>query len=127
MNHEELKTKIDDHIDLIAFSAKGLAEAKDRATKFLIISGLLLNRQKELKVAIAQLQTLANAEYYTALSGAEGGTGKAAIQKAQAEANPKYAAAREALEEAQAEEKWVSGYLEIFSNAHVTYRQYSKD
>lgn len=124
---QTLEQAIKEHVELIAVNPRGLAEARVRAGQFLIMSTMLLDEQKIVKVMISKATTMANGAYADAMSAVSSDPKiKVTEAKAIAENNAEYVKFREALEEAQAEEKWISGYISIFNDAHLLYRQYSK-
>ena len=126
MNLEQVQQLIDEHVDLIILDAKGLAEAKDRCGKFLWLTAVLTSYLKDLEIKKAKVKTLERTKYFEAIQ-SETDTKQVTEKKLRAEGNVIYTSAREALEEVDALRTWIRGYVEVFNNAHVTYRQYSRE
>lgn len=125
MDLENLKILINEHVRLITIDAKGIIEAKERAGKFLQVHAILSGQLMELEVQIAKLNTLVTAQFATAV---DESTGKSITEKkVHAERNPAYAQARENFEIAEAQRSWIKNYMKIFDNAHVMFRQYSRE
>ena len=125
MKFEELKELIDEHIDLILLDAKALKEAQDRATRFLVVVSVLSNYRLDLEKKKTKLITLREAHFSQALGRSE--AKNVTEKKMEAESDPKYTGQREAVEEIDSEISWVKCHIEIFNNAHITYRQLSKE
>ena len=124
-SENKYETMVNEHIALITIDAKGLAEAKERAGRFLIASAILVAYLKETEIRIAKLKPLEKSELYTAILASDGKN--ATQQKDAAQTNSAYIEAREALEEGEAQRTWIKGNIAIFDNAHVLFRQYSRD
>lgn len=125
MTFHDLEKIVSEHIDLIEISATALASGKDRAAKFLVMEAILVNHLKTLEEGKAQLATLTNASYAQAMLMADGKN--VTENKAKAENDPHYAQVREASEMIDAEINWVKNHMKIFDNAHVMFRQYTRD
>lgn len=125
MTREEIEGVVERGIEEIAINASSLADAKPRAGRMLTRVAVLTNYLREIEEELPKLQTLVNAQYATALNSA---TGKGVTEKkVEAEANPVYAEAVEKKAVLDAQRDWVKNYIKIFDNAHVMYRQYSRD
>lgn len=125
MTFEEVEQIVADHVGLIPMSAVALAQAKDRAAKFLVVQAILSNHLKTLRDAKPQASTMERASYAQCLM--ETTSKKVTENKIHVEANPKYTITREALELIDAEINWTKEHFEIFKDAHVLYRQNSKE
>jgi hypothetical protein len=125
MTFEQLQNVVNEALDLIPINAVALTQSKDRSSKFLVVQAILLNHLKSLEEAKAQVSTISNGSYFQALS--TGTSNKVTENKAQAESNPEYTKNREALENLDAEINWTKGHLKIFDNAHILFRQFSKE
>jgi len=121
MTFDELQDKVDEAVKLILITPKGLASAKERAAKFLLIMAFLANYQRELTSKHAKAQTLLDATYAKAIVNAEGKS--VTEKKVHAASDSDYAEARELSEVYSGEREWVKTYIRIFENAHLTYRQ----
>lgn len=125
LTFDQVEQAVLEHIDLIEISSSSLAQGKDRAAKFLIVQSLLSSYLKQVEEGKAKAQTLVSAEYATAIACADG---KNITEKKQsAEADPKYTAVREKVEELDAEIRWLKTHIDIFQNAHVMFRQYTRE
>ena len=115
MEFEEVQALVNEHIQLIAFSKDSYKEALERATKFLVISAIVAEFKREM---------LRDAFYAKALSEAEGKN--VTEKKAMVPLNPDYAKQVEVCGELEASIGWSRTMIDIFNNAHVTYRQIAK-
>lgn len=124
MEFEEIQELVHEHIQLIAFGKGAFNEALDRATKFLTMVAILSDFKLERERRKAKLTTLREAFYTHAMR--ESSSKQVTEKKAEAESNKEYTDQREAVEEIEAEISWARTNMEIFNNAHVTYRQMAK-
>ncbi len=120
---QEIEEQVEHGIEEIAVTAKSLADAAPRAARFLARVALLTDFLRSLEEDLPKHQTLVNTQYFTAINQASGKN--VTEKKLEAEANPVYCAAVEAKAAIDAQRDWVKGYIKIFDNAHVMYRQYS--
>lgn len=125
LSKEEVLGIIERGVEEIAVNAQSLADAKPRAGRMLTRVAVLTNYLKQLEEDLPKHQTLVNAQYYTAINAASGKN--VTEKKIEAEASTIYCAAVEQKATVDAERDWVKRYIEIFNNAHVMYRQYSRD
>lgn len=125
MDFEQLQALVMENIDLIEVSPSGIVLSKERAAKFLTIQALLSNHLKMLQDAKAKVSTLEKATYAQAIVIADGKN--ITEKKVQAEANPQYSVQRENLELIDSEVNWTKQHYDIFANAHVMFRQYSRE
>lgn len=121
----DLEERIAKTMELVKLTQKGLGEASERASEFLIIQALIANEIRETSEDLAKLYTIESGTLHDCVSksSAKGVTEK----KMEAARNPKYTNARESKEVCDAKITWLKTYLKIFDNAHITYRQHSKD
>lgn len=125
MTDESLRSKIAEHLELIKFSSKGLSEAPDRTCKFLVMVAILANEKRSCEQDKAKLTTLVATSFSNALNSSQG---KGVTEKKlEAEKDPQYTEFREALEDCESKISWLRTYIDIFNNAHITYRQMSKE
>lgn len=124
MEFEQIKQLVDDHIDLIALGPKAHKEALDRTTRFLIVIALLADYKLELERRKAKVATMRDAFYSHAVTTAEGKN--VTEKKVQAESNKQYTDQRESVEEIDAEMWWLKTHIDMFNNAHLTYRTMAK-
>lgn len=125
MTFDEIQKIVNDHLDLICMDATGLARAKDRAATFLVVQAILSNHLKALRDAKPMISTVEKATYAQAMMDTT--SKKVTENKITAEANPTYSKSREALELIDSEISWTKEHFEIFGNAHVLFRQHSKE
>ena len=125
MTRQEIDGLVERGVEEIAITAHSLADAKPRAGRFLTRVAVLTNYLRDLEEELPKLQTLVNAQYAVAIQGAEGKN--ITEKKVSAEAAPVYSDAVEAKAKLDAQRDWVKNYIKIFDNAHVMYRQYSRD
>lgn len=122
---EDLQRIVMEHIDLIEISPQAIVQSKERAAKFLVMQALLSNHLKEIQDAKVKCSTLEKASYAQAIMGAAGKN--ITENKIVAEADPRYCEAREAMELIDSEVNWTKQHFDIFNNAHIMFRQYSKE
>lgn len=120
----KIKEVVDSHIDLIAFDGSALNESLERATKFLIVVAVLSDFKLNCERRKAKLTTLREAFFSHAMQNSQ--AKQVTEKKAEAESNKEYTNQREAVENLEAEISWARVTIDIFNNAHVTYRQLSK-
>ena len=120
---EQLQKLIADHIELVEINKNAFQEARERAAKFLVIQAHLANHMKSLEDVKVKVSTIEKAQYSQSLMAQSGKN--VTENKINAEADPKYAAARESIELVDAEVNWTKRHYEIFGNAHVMFRQIS--
>lgn len=125
MSEESLRTKVKEGLELIKYSTRAMNEAPDRSTQFLIMVALLTDERRSCEEDKSKLDTLVAASYAQAMgrSVLKGVTEK----KIEAEQDTSYTDIREAQENCAAKMTWIKTYIEIFNNAHITYRQFSKE
>ncbi len=125
MNEEQLRASIDEHLALIKYSNKSIKKAPDRATQFLIMVALLADAKRSVEEDKAKLSTLVSATYANAMGRS---TAKQVTEKkAEAENDENYTNVREGLELCESKISWLKVYINIFENAHLTYRQFSRE
>lgn len=125
LNDANLRARISEHLDLIKYDRKGMTEASERATAFLTMVAILADEKRGCEEDKSKLSTVTSASYAQAMGRS---TSKQVTEKkAEAEMDEGYTAVREALEQCEAKISWLKTYMEIFNNAHITYRQFSKE
>ena len=122
---EQIEEIVDRGVGEIAVNAHALADAQPRAGRFLTRVAILTDFLRTLEEELPKHQTLVNSQYFTAINTAGGKN--ITEKKVEAEANPVYAEAVEKKAAVDAQRDWVKNYIKIFDNAHVMYRQYSRD
>ena len=118
---EELEQMVADHIDKVAVTSYAIKEARERAAQFLVIQAHLSNHLKALDDVKVKASTSEKANYAQSLMSQSGKN--VTENKILAEADPRYAAARESVELIDAEHNWTKRHFDIFGNAHVMFRQ----
>lgn len=125
MREEDLRLKIQEHLELIKYSSRSIKDAPERATQFLIMVAVLSDEKRSCEEDMAKLSTLTSASYAQAIGHS---TSKQVTEKKiEAEQDTNYTTMREALEICQAKISWLKTYINIFDNAHLTYRQFSRE
>jgi hypothetical protein len=125
MNFSQIKELIDEHIGLITVDAKAIAGARDRAAKFLVIQSVLATYMKDLDVEKAKFSSVVDMQYSQALRTTDGKT--ITEKKVHVAENAEYVKYKDSLAELDAQRDWVKTHIKIFDNAHLTFRQYSRD
>jgi hypothetical protein len=125
MNEEALKQKISEHLELIKYSSASLREAPERASSFLVMVAVLADVKRSCEQDKAKLTTVCAGAYAEALS--YSGGKNVTEKKIDAEKDSNYTVYREALEECEAKISWLKTYIDIFNNAHITYRNLAKE
>lgn len=123
MNDKAIEDFIMKHVRLIEVNPEALSQALERAGKFLIAESVLTSLLKETEVSLTKTTSIERATFAQCID--ESVAANITKQKADAEANPTYAEAREQHEVLEAKRKYLKNYIEIFRNAHVLYRQQS--
>lgn len=125
MDEKTLRAKIQEHLDLIKYDAKGLREAPERATAFLVMVAILADEKRSCEEDKAKLTTLSSTTYAQAMG--RSNSKQVTEKKAEAEMDEVYTAMREGLEQCEAKISWLRTYIDVFNHAHITYRQFSKE
>jgi len=120
---EQIEEIVERGVQEIAVNAQSLADAGPRAGRFLTRVAVLTDFLRTLEEESPKHLTLVNAQYAQAIKMADGKN--ITEKKVEAEANPEYAAATERKGEHDAKHDWIKGYIKIFDNAHVMFRQYA--
>lgn len=125
MNLSQIEQIIKNHVELITIDAKGLAEARERASKFLTITALLANYLRDLEIEIGKHSATVEASYAQSIkiSDAKNITEK----KVYAVEDPVYSRNKVTMDQLEAQRNWIKTYMRIFENAHLMFRQYSRE
>lgn len=124
MNREQVQELVDERVQDIVVDSKSLGESKQRAARFLSSVALLTSRLRDIEVARSKMQTIMDATYAQVIQGKTGGVTE---KKLATSSDPEFTAIRERFDEVDAEYNWVKGYIKIFDNAHLMFRQYSRE
>ncbi|RLI54075.1 MAG: hypothetical protein DRP09_14030 [Candidatus Thorarchaeota archaeon] len=124
MVNEELKDLIEGGLADIRLGTKGFGEAIDRATRFLLIQASLADVKLGFEEELAKKNTLCDGYFHDALKNSE--AKQVTEKKLDAGTDVDYAKSRENKEILEAEIKYLRTLMDIFGNAHVTYRQIAK-
>lgn len=122
---QSVSNVINEHLELITVDAKSLADAKNRAAKFLVATSILSTFLKQFEDDIARTKTLTEAQYAHGIGSAEGKN--ITEKKVNVALFKDYTDARETLEKLESFKNWVKTHTKIFENAHLMFRQYSRD
>lgn len=123
MTNREITTFIDENMNLIVVNAKGIAEAQQRAGKFLLACSTLAHYLMGIEISLAKLRTLYEIAFANAIDVAGGKT--ITEKKVNAIKNVDYANAKEKYEIIEAQRAWIKTNIKIFENAHILFRQLS--
>lgn len=124
MDNESVKGLVEEGVALIAYS-KGITDGEERSSRFLGINALLATHQMDIEIGIAKLKTIEEAVYAQIYNAIESGTVSA--RENEVKLNPDYQTARINHANGKAELTWVKTHISIFENAHLMYRQFSRD
>lgn len=125
MSLQQVEEAIERGVAEIAVNTHSLSDAQPRAGRFLTRVAVLTDFLRTLEEDLPKHGTLVKAQYHAAINMA---TGKGITEKkVEAEANPIYAKAVEDEASVNALRDWVKTYIKIFDNAHIMYRQYSRN
>lgn len=125
MDLDQIQQLVDEHLELLTVDARGILEARERASKFLVVQSVISTFLRQWDERKAKMTTIYEATYAKACRQA---LGKNITEKKinVAEDND-YSDAREAVEVADSIRDWLKTHIKIFENAHITFRQYSKE
>lgn len=125
MNYDQLRSIVDEHVDLIKVDAKSLSQARELSTKFLVVFSYLANFLRDIDTQKAKMVSLEEATYARAVQNADGKN--VTEKKINSALDDEYNTSREQRAQLDALRDWTKNMMKIFENAHVTYRQYSRD
>lgn len=122
MINSEIKELVDKNLALLPSETMiTQQEAAVRSGRFLSVVAELANYQHSLINKKINADSQETVNYSAALSSSEGRDAEA--RKASAKASSSYIAARESLEQVEADLLWVKTIMSVFENASVLYRQ----
>ncbi len=119
---EEIEKYVKENIKLITFDS--YSNVLEKTTIFLMVVSTLSNFKKELELKKTKIDTIKEAIWAKALISSEGKT--AGEKKADAATDNEYSKFKEEYDVIEANISWLKTNIEIFNNAHLTYRQISK-
>lgn len=122
---DKVSSLINDHLELITVDAKGIAEARERAAKFLVAQSVLSTFLRKFEDDLARSVTMKDVTHAQAIQTAEGKN--VTEKKANATLDTNYSNAREFNETLEAFKYWIKTHIKLFENAHLMFRQYSKE
>jgi len=121
----DIKRLLEEYIAALPLNKSiSIPEAERRAGLFLTAQAQLAEIKHGFTEELIKLTSVQSAVYAQEL--AKGGAKTMTENKVTAEASPEYTKAREALESIQNDIAYIRAHQELFSNAHVLYRQLSK-
>ncbi len=125
MNIEKLEELINEHLDMITITTKSILDAKERSGKFLIIQSILATFLRDFEEDRSKVKTLELTSYAISLGASEGKN--ITEKKVNVELDRAYSQNREDLEKMDAIREYLKTHIKIFENAHLMYRQYSRE
>lgn len=125
MDFSQVKDLVNEHIDLITITAAGLAQATERATKFLIIQSILVSYLKDVDDDIAKVDVAKEAIFADSIRKSDGKT--ITEKKINVAEDINFSSIKQQREELDSLRSWVKGHIKIFENAHLLYRQNSRE
>jgi len=129
MNYEQIEKNaanlIDDHLKMITVDARGLAEARERAAKFLIVQSILATFLKNFEDDLARAVTLRDAQFARGIAVTDGKN--ITEKKINVANNRDYTDARESQEKLDAFKNWIKVHIKIFEHAHLLFRQHARE
>lgn len=125
MDINQIKKLIDDHVDLITITASSLVNSRELSSKFLVAQSLLATFLKDFEDDKSKLVTVKEATYAISIKSAEGKT--ITEKKVSVNLDANYTNAREAVEQIENIRDYIKVHMKIFENAHLLYRQFSRD
>lgn len=120
----EIKEYVNKHMLLVRYEPKSLKDPIQRCTEFLMVQATLSDYLRLCETELARHTSIVEGLFHDATAAASGGITE---KKLAAGSQPDVVSARENKEDLEATIKWTKTYLKIFDNAHVTYRQLSRD
>ena len=125
MTFEQIQGLVDEHLEMILSESRSPYEAQDKARKFLVIQSLLASYFKDVEEQFIKLQTVQDAMYSQSIRCIDGKN--ITEKKVFVSEDPAYVKSREELETQDALKNWVKTHIKIFENAHLSFRQESKE
>jgi hypothetical protein len=125
MEQSEIEDIVAEAVDLIAITAEGLADSRDRSAKFLVVQAILTTYLRQVNEELAKLSALRDAIFADSIRKTEGKN--ITEKKINVAENEKYAESLKKCEELESLREWVKGHVKIFENAHILYRGLSRD
>lgn len=122
---EQVEAIVEKGVSEIAVNATSLADAAPRAGRFLVRVAVLSDFLRTVEDDLPKYQTKVNMTYAQAILQASGKN--ITEKKVEAEADPAYNAALEDQGKHKAMHNWVRNHIENFNNAHIMYRQFSRN
>lgn len=125
MNLEQIEQLINENIELITVDARGLAEAGIRSSKFLVICSILATYLKQLETELGKVDANTAAIFGQAIKNALGKN--ITEKKTEASMDPEVLKIAYMKSSLDAQRTWIRTHIRIFENAHVMYRQFSRE
>jgi hypothetical protein len=122
---EEIQNYVREKLKLIPMESQNLKDPYNRATEFLLVIANLNDFKQKCESDLARIQTIVDGTYHNAK---ENSSGKNITEKKlDANIDKNYTDTRETLADVESMIKWTKTSVDIFNNAHLTYRQRAKD
>lgn len=125
MNLQQIEELINENVGLITVDAKGLAEAGMRSAKFLVVCSILATYLKQLETELGKVDANTAAIFGQAVKNAIGKN--ITEKKTEAGMDPEVLKTAHLKSALDAQRTWIKTHIKIFENAHVMYRQFSRE
>ena len=122
---DQIQNYVLEHIKLINVDGKGMAESKERSAQFLVAQSILLAYLESVDRDLASYGVLKDANYAKAIGSASGKN--VTEKKINVAEDQEFMEVRRIFEEKEAIRDWVKGHIKIFENAHILFRNLSKE
>ena len=123
-NFEAIQMLVRENVEIIAFNKKTFEFSLEHATKFLVVKAVLSNSKRELEIERSKVNTALEAQNTVVIGKSQAKT--ISEKKLDIALDSEYVAQRERLELLEANISWVKTNIEIFNDAHITYRNLMK-
>jgi len=123
----KLKPKIKKYVELMKLDSGYISaqDARDRMSKFLLAQSSLMNILMEVDIELTKYSSVERATY-SKLALSSGGK-SITEKKLSVESDDDYIEAKESRDDMEAYRNYLKSYVKIFENAHIMFRQLSKD
>lgn len=126
MDFSEIQQYVHKNLPLTKYDPKKFRDNPlERASEFFMVLATLNDFKQRCEADKAKIQTMSTGFYHDAYNSSSAKS--VTQQKLDAEIDAQYSNTRETLEEIDSMIKWTKTSIDIFNNAHLTFRQLAKD